>query len=95
MDRSIALSGLKQVSNHLGVLFKFFRTGFSVWSDGVCVILLLSEATQQGSPLVERTDCGPESPLQAIRMIRQQTVGRIGMSHMTSKLEGRPGLCFP
>jgi hypothetical protein len=47
MGRSIALSGLKQVANQLGVRFKFFGTGFPMWSKGVYVILSLSEATQQ------------------------------------------------
>lgn len=92
---SLSLRGLEQCTNHLGVLFKFFGLGFPVCPNGLGVIFSLSEPAQQGGPFIERSDGGPQGSLQAIRMIREKTVGRIGMPHMTAELEGRSSLCFP
>ena len=86
---------LQKLANHLGMFFVFFRFGFPVYPDGRGMMLPLAEPPQQAGPFVERPHRRPERALQAMRMIRQEAVGRVGMADVAAKLERRSGFGFP
>ncbi len=69
-------------------MFEFFSLVAPALPDGFGVILSLSESPQQGGSLIERPGGGPKRALQTMGVIRQKTVGRVGMSLMGAELEG-------